>query len=168
MGDPRRELQNLRQLLRSSDPGERQRAIEELEDERATEDLVAALRDTDAINRQVALHALARLAEPTTVQAIRMLVEDDDPGVRAAAARALGAAGGASALKWLVPMLKDSDALVRKWVVLALWGTRADPAIAILERVERGEPDAGVREEATNALRDLRGEGPPVVKPRRS
>lgn len=69
---------------------------------------LAAVPDP-ALHRQAA-YALARNPRPEALPALRRLVADADPRVRAWAGRALGLAGGAADLALLATLLDDADA----------------------------------------------------------
>ncbi len=80
------------------------------------EDLIALLKDTDETVRCRAAEALGRVADAATVPALVAELDAPSPGVRAAAARALGAFGPSAgpAAPALVRLLQDPEESVRQ------------------------------------------------------
>jgi HEAT repeat protein len=105
--------------------------------------------------RHVRLRAVRSLAQPGNAAGVTALAQalstDPDPGVRAAAAIALGTVGGAQALAALSEAIRDENTQVRLRVVDAL-GKFEAAAGAALDEIRRGDPQPQVRERATKAL----------------
>ncbi|MEM9555143.1 MAG: HEAT repeat domain-containing protein [Acidobacteriota bacterium] len=83
--------------------------------------------------RAQAVYALARTPRPEGAPALRRLVDDADPWIRALVARGLGRVGGRSDLELLTPMLDDPDAGA---VIQAL-----DAGTRLVERGVAAPPD---------------------------
>jgi aminopeptidase N len=107
------------------------------------------------IDRVAAARALGELPDPAGVAALRTsLARDTFWGVRAAAARALGATRRADARDTLIGALGDPHPRVRRAVAGALGEFVADEvaAQALGELLRRGDPSVFVEAEAAAAL----------------
>lgn len=85
-------------------------------DERAVEPLIQMLGGTDAVD---AATALGEIGEPAVEPLIDVL-EDNNPLVRAYAARALGGTGDSRAVEPVIELLNDEDENVRSNAAMAL------------------------------------------------
>jgi hypothetical protein len=111
--------------------------------------------DADKRYRGTQLLASAPFAgEPVYVELFKDNVDDEDPGVRAVAVRALGMHGGPEHVPLLVDRLKDEDVGVRIASGRALQRLHNPVAIdALLVAINpENEPEAAVRVEAASAL----------------
>jgi HEAT repeat protein len=99
------------------DPGRRNAAVEALVHggRRVVSDLVAAIGSHDAGVRKLLIDTLAGIADPGSEAVLVAALSDPDANVRAAAAEALGALGGAAAQRALRECAAqgDEDRLVR-------------------------------------------------------
>ena len=148
----RRDPRTLRATLDDLDPGVRATCAAALleVDPRARATLDALLRSADAELRLVAVRGLGQSGRRAAADAIIALTADTDPRVRAAAVRALPAAG-AEALPLLVAAIRDEDRAVRLAAADALvkLGTPAlDVAIGAIE-------DGTAVDDALDALRRM-------------
>jgi len=140
--------------LKDEDSDVREAAIQALgqfRDPRAAEPLVAALRNwpsTFSIGR-----SLKQIGEPS-VEPLIAALKDDNPAVRATAAKTLGNIEDPRAVEPLISALKDEDRNVRLNVVTALRWIRdpraVEPLIALLK-----DEDVSVQSEAVSALRAI-------------
>jgi HEAT repeat protein len=106
--------------------------------------LVKALRSGERTIRLRALLGLTALGDGDTVpEIVRILKEDPDPDLRAAAVRALGAIGDPKASLPLLEALSSQYSPVREQAVLALLKIREGDLVPVLTRQleERGEPE---------------------------
>ncbi len=98
-------------------PGRRNAAVDALIHfgERAIPALLAERTSYDVDVRKLVIDALAGIADPSTSDSLLEMLEDSDPNVRASAADALGAIGGAGVPQALIRKAADSceDQLVR-------------------------------------------------------
>ncbi|MGB0767704.1 MAG: HEAT repeat domain-containing protein [Phycisphaeraceae bacterium] len=111
----------------------------------------------DADRRRQGITALAASTnggEPEYVVSYRLFVVDPDPGVRAAAAVALGMHGSVEDATLLTPLLRDPDALVGWQAADALRKIHNPEAVsALVERLDEDlEDDADTRAAAALAL----------------
>jgi HEAT repeat protein len=101
----------------AEDPGRRNAAVEALVHggRRVVSDLVAAIGSHDAGVRKLLIDTLAEIADPGSEAVLVAALSDPDANVRAAAAEALGALGGAAAQRALRECAAqgDEDRLVR-------------------------------------------------------
>ena len=129
--------------------------------------LAEAARDTTlgTYPRQRAVSLLTVVGGPRALEALRGLVGEADPTVRAAAAYAVGRGFGVQApdeaLAILSPVLDAREPAVRTSAARALaWVGRAE-ARALLERRAAVEPDAGVLAVIRRSLGRPFAEAPP-------
>jgi HEAT repeat protein len=116
-------------------------ALIAIPDTRATDALVAGLRDDDALVRTNAALALGELTGPQSegevLKARGALVDalrDSEPRVRAMAASALGRTKANEAVEPLIGALDDADSLVRRTVTVVLRAFDDPRAAAALAR----------------------------------
>jgi HEAT repeat protein len=116
--------------------------------------LIAALRDTDKVNRAAAAKALGRVGGEGSVAALLPLLEDENDKVRRAAADALGRIGDPQARASLLKQVKYGTVAVRRAVFRALSRLRGQPereqVTILLECVY--DEDAFVREYVMETL----------------
>jgi len=127
----------------------------------ATEELLAALKDSNAHVRRNAAEALGGIRDRKATEPIVLLLKDAERDVRARAARSLGRLRDPAAAEALVAAMKDPERQVRREVVTAL-GELKDPRAlpALLEAIQ---DTVEVREAATAALLETRD--PRAVEP---
>jgi HEAT repeat protein len=123
-----------------------------LGDKRATQPLLAALRDSDQKVRRYAARALRQLGEQAEVSLVAML-RDENRQVRRDAALALARVGGELALDALTTALNDDERYVRETALeaLAKLGSPAVKPLAIA--FESSDPE--LRLGAAEALRRI-------------
>jgi HEAT repeat protein len=114
------------------------------------------LKSTDVSVRRRATEELARLREPRSTPALIVAMSDQDPGVRAGAARALGLLRVPDGVKELTRVLReDPEPQVRQSAAVALGfigdGSAGGPLAAALS-----DGDAATRLAAVQALSTLR------------
>jgi len=122
--------------------------------------LVRALEDSPSpARRRRAALGLRRLKDPAATGPLVKALADDDPGVRAAAALALGEISGfgSEGTPALVKALGDPVEEVRRAAVRAL-GRTGDPAVAGALIRALADAEADVRAEVARSLGRLRGE----------
>jgi len=119
-----------------------------------------ALSEPDAAVRGNIAEALAKIGGAKELPALsQVLQHDEDEGVRARTAFALGEARLGAAVDPLVSALGDRSLSVRARAAEAL-GEIGDPrARSALEKSARSDPDSGVRASAAAALKKLRATG---------
>jgi HEAT repeat protein len=143
--------------LASGDPGLRlmsARSLGLLGEIASLEPLVAALRGADEELREVASQALCRLAPgcpDAVVPALRPLLEEEAPALRAAAVTILGNCDGSEVKKILQFALKDDAVAVRRAAVRAIEGRPGEDQAASL-RLALTDEDNDVRRLAAEAL----------------
>jgi HEAT repeat protein len=120
----------------------------------AVSSLASILRtNSDAVVREAAAGALARLPDAQGVLALRGAVEDQDPRVRAGALLSLGQLYEEGSAGIMAQVLtRDPDAGVRQAAVWALAALQGAGALRALHAAA-SDPDAGVRQAAASALR---------------
>jgi len=91
-----------------------------LNDSRAVEPLIAALKDSNADIRVIAASALSRLKDHRAVEPLMATLKDSDARVRLVAAGALGDLKDPRAVEPLKVLLADPDDFVRKVAAEAL------------------------------------------------
>jgi HEAT repeat protein len=109
--------------------------------------------------RKDAIIALGKIG-PAAAPALLPLLSHVHPGVRQAAAKALGSAGvrGAKAIKALSGLLQDEDVEVRRTVVTALRSAERDALPALLEALKDADEEV-----QTRAILGLSRYGPEIV-----
>lgn len=124
----------------------------------AVEPLVARLEHAEGAAAREPLRLADGLADPTMLAATLRLSRDPDTGARAAAARLLGAVGGADAAAAVAGMLADQEAEVRAAAAQALGrGGHRSAAPALTELLR--DPAWAVRRAAALSLRSFGGAG---------
>jgi len=116
-------LQQIERRVSLATPQEREALAETLglmRDHRATDLLVAMLRDEHAGVRTAAADGLARTRDPLTVSALLGAIADPDPWVRRAIVSALGPIETPEARVGLLLAVDDKEALVRTAVARSL------------------------------------------------
>src|SRR5205823_9534751 len=119
-----------------------------LRDRAAVEAVTAAASDPDPTLRRVAMELLAGLAGGEAGPAVLRGLRDEDPMVRAAAARG----AGGEALADVARLASDPDAGVRLAAVGALATADLPPDRAEILRAALADPDHRVRARAAGAL----------------
>jgi HEAT repeat protein len=149
----------LQRMLQDKIPAVRTSAaisLGELGDQAAVPILKAALDDSNPVVQAAIASALLRLHEPigTVVPIIRRLSQQQDPGVRAAAGKALGRADGANAeaaVELLNVLLEDPIPRPRIAAVRSLGHIGSPAVLPLLKRALHDDDDA-VRATAGGAL----------------
>lgn len=109
----------------------------------------------DADRRRNAVNLLSGATwggEAPYLRTYRLLINDPDPTVRAAALRALGRHGGIEDLPAILPYLSDRTAFVRWEAAMATQRLHDESAIDPLIKVLGEDEDADVRQAVANAL----------------
>lgn len=107
----------------------------------------------DRRRQAVSLLAAAPFAdEEPYVRLYRLLIDDDDAAVRAAAAQALGMHGDVDDALRLTPLLNEEESFVRWEAAKALQRVHNPAAVGPLIRVLRNDADTDVRMAAAHAL----------------
>jgi HEAT repeat protein len=143
------------QVLQGDHPHAREaaaRTLGQIGSRQAMQPLANALQDEYAEIRLAAIGALLRLHAPGVI--LVPALKNEEPGVRKAAAWALGRSGEAQAVKPLVMALQDSDTEVRTVVVKALGELGNEHALQPLLAL-MNDPDAGVRAAVTQATEQI-------------
>ena len=73
----------------------------------------------------------------STLPIFKSLLDHNSPFVRAEACIAIGRAGGEDQVKWLVPMTKDNELIVRKAAIIALGLLRNPSGLPYLQHIVR-------------------------------
>lgn len=109
--------------------------------------------DADRRRRAIALLGDSPFGhEQTYVRLYRLLIDDPDPTVRAACAKALGQHGDVSDVELLLPLLRDEDAFARWEAAKALQRLHHPGAAMPLVQTLGRDEDADVRMAAAMAL----------------
>jgi len=109
--------------------------------------------DADLRRRSVnRLSAAPFGGEAPYVRVYRLLIDDPDPTVRAACAKALGLHGEPVDVERMIPRLEDEDTLVRWEIAKSLQKLHSKSAIKPLIETMKKDPDPDVRMSATVAL----------------
>ncbi len=103
---------------------------------------LTALQSPDRAVRLRGLLGLEKIGDPeTTLEIARHLTDDDDPDLRAVAARALGSIGDPAAVPALYSAVGDPHATVRRAAVAALVETGdTDIGRYLVSRLQHGNP----------------------------
>ena len=102
--------------------------------------------------------ALGYIGGPDAIDALLAKLDDPDPGIAVAAAKALGDAAALDGVQPLIAQLKHPDRLRRHWAVLGLGrigGPEAAAALAQLLAEEAKNPDRLVRSAAARLLPEI-------------
>jgi HEAT repeat protein len=164
-------LPRLEQMLHDKIPAVRTSAaisLGDLGNQAAVASLKDALDDSNAVVQAAVVSALLRLNEPigTVAPVIRRLSQQQDPGIRAAAGKALGRAGGKNleaAIGFLGVLLEDPIPRPRIAAARSLGHIGTTEAIPILRHTLHDEDDA-VRATAGGALAHLLVPSSPVKR----
>lgn len=133
-------------------------ALGRIRDQRALSPLVHLLiGDEEEEVRSRAAHALGELRNPAATEALVRALHDRYPGVRGAAARALGMAGGRQVIDSLVALFESGDRATAEDVV---WALKAIGAFDDLALLVSEAADEGQRKAAETLLVRLCEEGP--------
>lgn len=100
--------------------------------------------------RLAAVQALGRIADPSAVSVLRLMMSDDEPQIRAICATALGNVGEGG-LAELDGALEDPDEEVRVAALVALWRLDRESIHKALE-ILRADPSVAVRMELARRL----------------
>ena len=167
------ENQRLAKALKSSDWSVRTQAIADLRDKgpaavEALPALIHALSDKHRLVRLWATETLGGLgpaAQTSAGELTRFLEKESDPGVRAAAAKALAQIEGPHGIPALIRALGDKDLGVRRSAAFSLgeMGSAAQEAIPTLIRVVQSDDDLGAQELAIRALGKIGPAAAPAV-----
>ena len=113
--------------------------------ESSVEPLLERLQDTTAATqgRLHALWALDAIGTPEVVGPIRASLGDDEPILRAQAAKRAGIRGDSGSIEALIGLLDDPDAVVRRESAIAI-GLIGDPAAGGPLMAHLGDPDPTV------------------------
>jgi len=114
------------------------KSVEELEDARDVEGLIAALSSSDAGKRAEAAEALGNIADTRAIDPLIVTLHDEDPDVRQKSAEALAKMGNDATLP-LIEVLDDDDWKVRSkvaWALGKLGDRRAVPKLKITMKDE--------------------------------
>lgn len=123
-------------------------------DERVIEPLNSALLSQDWVVRMHAARAVGRLADPSSVDTLMLLLQDKVPAVRDEAVTALRAIGE-SAIGPLVEALENQDWRIRLRATEALCVVTSRTAVVPLVGLLKHDPDTAVRQEAARALGNI-------------
>jgi hypothetical protein len=130
------------------------RALGNINDTRAVEPLILALKDNNSGVRIGAAWALGNINDTRAVEPLILALKDNNSSVRSIAAMALGNINDKRAVEPLILALKDNDCDVRSVAAIALGNindTRAvEPLILALK-----DNNSGVRSAAKDALAKL-------------
>jgi hypothetical protein len=125
--------------------------IERLEVEALAQDVSDRIADEDDAVAAAAAVALLR-AHPQAPHIATELLSSDDPRARAIAVEGIGRKIKATAREDLLPMLGDSDPVVRRAAAFAVGAMETDEDTAALARVAREDADGAVRAAALRGL----------------
>lgn len=123
-------------------------------DARVVEPLHSALLSRNWIVRMHAARAVARLADPRSVETLMLLLQDTVPAVRDEAIAALRAIGD-QASGPLAEALEHHDWRIRLRATEALCVVKSQAAIVPLVNLLKRDPDTAVRQEAARALGNI-------------
>lgn len=147
--------------LRDSNGDKREEAarlLGEIGDVGAMEGLIFALKDLDEDVRYEAALSLGKLKARSAFKPLnRLMMEDEEPDVCAAAATALGHLGIMEAIGPLEIKLKDPDMFVRASAARALGNLKNVSAVNMLVELLRTDGISDVREAAREALEKIGG-----------
>lgn len=107
--------------------------------------------------RLTAIEKLAKFGSPAVIDALRTLLTDEDPNVRAVAAISLGRTGSTDEriVDELINLLSDKDRIVRQSACLSLGSMKAEKAIPHIGHVWRNDFISVVRNAARSALETM-------------
>lgn len=114
------------------------KSVEDLEDARDVEGLIAALSSSDATKRAEAAVALGNIADTRAIDPLIVALHDEDPDVRQKSAEALAKMGNDATLP-LIEVLDDEDWKVRSkvaWALGKLGDRRAIPKLKVTMKDE--------------------------------
>ncbi len=111
-------------------------------------------QEQDAKARAGMIDALQAVDGKNSMAAYKSALSDADPIVRAEAVQAIGAhAGKADATVLHSVLLNDTNAGVRMVAAFWLSGIKNPASVAVLEKAQKNDADANVRNAATQALK---------------
>ncbi len=145
--------------LLAPDPDTRRftaRALANIGSPKAAPGLIKALEDIIPENRREVARAIGLTHSVEALPALLTLVREDVEDNQIEAVRAIGRLGP-SAIPSLISILRDKNPMVALTAVLALKNMGAEDAIPALEQVARRYKDQYVREEALQAVVELKG-----------
>ncbi|HLV37274.1 MAG TPA: HEAT repeat domain-containing protein [Spirillospora sp.] len=125
-------------------------------------ELLDGLRDVDMFVRVHVTDALIRVGQPAVAGLVEAL-QDNNPAVRRAAAKALGKIKHADAIDGLRLSTRDDDADVRRFSVQALGRIGDESTVDVLGMALR-DSDVRVRKAAAGALWDMGDAALPVLR----
>lgn len=120
--------------------------------------LAQGLNDLVPANRREAARSLGLIHYAGAVPGLARLIKEDVEDNQIEATRALGRIGGADALGQLIKVTTYDNAMVVVAAVLAIKDTGMVEGLPTLEQLARRHKDPLVKEEALQALTDLRGQ----------
>jgi len=118
--------------------------------------LLGALRDDR--RRANAVLGLGKTGDPRAIRPLLRMLRIRDDGLRTRVVEALGALGmrnrrhRASISRSLIPMLRESDPVLRYAAVTSLSDMGSRGAIPELQRLKTGDPEDSIREAASDAI----------------
>ena len=119
------------------------------------QEAIRALRQGSKPERIAAIHVLGRFEQPGAVQALVMVLQDEDDDIRSAAMGKLVFAGNKALVPALLAGLGDPAPLVRRHSLYALQRVKATSAADRIARLMLRDPDEFVRFNAALALADV-------------
>src|SRR5688572_27964864 len=84
------------------------------------EGAIRLLKSPDVQLRQFVAYLLGRAGDARAIEPLIDTLQDDHPGVRGAAANALGALGDETAVPYLKPLLREANQQLMVWAAYAL------------------------------------------------
>jgi HEAT repeat protein len=132
------------------------RVLQHLGNRSSLKPLRRALSDTEGIVRSNSAEALARIGGAKELANLEpLLTRDEDPGVRAMTATALGLIHDPVVVPLLMAALADESTMVRARAAESLGDIGDERSRAALVKLATSDPDSGIRASASAALRRL-------------
>jgi HEAT repeat protein len=138
-----------------------------LKDPRAIPALMKLAADPDPKTRLEAIRGLGQSGDPSvTPTLLQMYNAAPDPDTRLEVVKALGRTGDPAGLPTLRQTLKDPDANIKGWSIIALGRYKDEASLPDLKNIEadESEPDT-VRAAASAAIDNITGQAPPPSGP---